>query len=62
MAGKLLLGRAMGRSFKSVRMASKDVSDWRLKANRAMKKGGAGLGQRLAEMAKMTACECFLCS
>jgi hypothetical protein len=37
-------------------MTSKDVSARWLKASRALKKEDQVLGQKLAEMAKMTAC------
>ncbi len=41
----------MGRSFESIRMGVKEVSDRWLKASRALKKEDQVCGQRLAEMA-----------
>ncbi len=42
----------MGRSFESVRMGAKEVSDRWLKASRALKKEDQACGQMLAEMAE----------
>jgi len=49
----------MGRSFESVRMGAKDVSQRWLKASKALKKEDQVYGQRLAEMAKKHSSEAF---
>jgi hypothetical protein len=49
----------MGRSFESVRMAVKEVSERWLKASRALKKEDQVYGQMLAEMAKKHSSEAF---
>jgi len=49
----------MGRSFESVRMGAKDVSQRWLKASKALKKEDHVYGQRLAEMAKKHSSEAF---
>ena len=49
----------MGRSFESVRMGAKDVSQRWLKASKALKKDDQVYGQRLAEMAKKHSSEAF---
>ncbi len=50
---------SVGRSFESVRMGVKDVSDRWLKASRALKKEDQVYGQRLAEIAKKHSSESF---
>ncbi len=52
-------GIAIGRSFESVRMGVKGISERWLKASRALKKEDQVYGQRLAEMAKMHSSEAF---
>ncbi|VVB69711.1 Uncharacterised protein [uncultured archaeon] len=59
MASDILRGVAMGRSFESVRMGVKEVSDRWLKASRALKKEDQVYGQKLAEMAKKHSSEYF---
>jgi hypothetical protein len=49
----------MGRSFESVRMGVKEVSERWLKASKALKKEDQVYGQRLAEMAKKHSSEAF---
>ncbi len=49
----------MGRSFESVRMGVKEVSDRWLKASRALEKEDQVYGQKLAEMAKKHSSEAF---
>ena len=49
----------MGRSFESVRMGAKDVSQRWLKASKALKKDDQVYGQRVAEMAKKHSSEAF---
>jgi len=49
----------MGRSFESVRMGVKEVSERWLKATRALKKEDQVYGQRLAEMAKKHSSQAF---
>jgi hypothetical protein len=49
----------MGRSFESVRMGVKDVSERWLKASRALKKEDQVYGQMLADMAKKHSSEAF---
>jgi hypothetical protein len=49
----------MGRSFESVRMGVKEVSERWLKASRALKKEDQVYGQMLAEMAKKHSSEAF---
>jgi hypothetical protein len=49
----------MGRSFESVRMGAKDVSQRWLKASKALKKEDQVYGQRLAEMAEKHSSEAF---
>jgi hypothetical protein len=49
----------MGRSFESVRMGAKDVSQRWLNASKALKKDDQVYGQRLAEMAKRHSSEAF---
>ena len=49
----------MGRSFESVRMGVKEISDRWLKASRALKKEDQVYGQMLAEMAKKHSSEAF---
>jgi hypothetical protein len=49
----------MGRTFKSVRMGSQEVSNRWLKASRALSKEDQIYGQRLAEMVKMHSSEAF---
>ena len=49
----------MGRSFESVRMGAKDVSQRWLKASKALKKDDQVYGQGLAEMAKKHSSEAF---
>jgi hypothetical protein len=49
----------MGRSFESVRMGAKDVSQRWLKASKALKKEDQVYEQRLAEMAKKHSSEVF---
>jgi hypothetical protein len=49
----------MGRSFESVRIGVKEVSERWLKASRALKKEDQVYGQRLAEMAKKHSSEAF---
>ncbi len=51
----------MGRSFESVRMGTKEVSERWLKASRAMKKEDQVYGLRLAEMAKKHYSDAFYC-
>jgi hypothetical protein len=50
---------AMSRSFESVRMGAKEVSQRWLKASGALKKEDQIYGQRLAEMAKKHSSEAF---
>lgn len=60
MAGDILFGGVvMGRSFESVRMGVKEVSERWLKATRALKKEDQVYGQRLAEMAKKHSSQAF---
>jgi hypothetical protein len=49
----------MGRSFESVRMGAKEVSQRWLKVSRALKKEDQIYGQRLAEMAQKHSSEAF---
>ena len=49
----------MGRSFESVRMGVKEVSERWMKASRALKKEDQVYGQKLAEMAKKHSTEAF---
>jgi hypothetical protein len=49
----------MGRTFKSVRIGSKEVAARWLKASRALSKDDQVYGQRLAEMVKMHSSEAF---
>jgi hypothetical protein len=49
----------MGRTFKSIRMGSQEVSNRWLKASRALSKEDQIYGQRLAEMVKMHSSEAF---
>jgi len=49
----------MGRSFESMRMGVKEVSERWLKASRALRKEDQVYGQRLAEMAKKHSSEAF---
>jgi hypothetical protein len=49
----------MGRTFKSVRMGSQEVSNRWLKACRALSKDDQIYGQRLAGMVKMHSSEAF---
>jgi len=49
----------MGRTFKSVRMGSQEVSQRWIKASRALSKDDQIFGQRLAEMAKIHSSEAF---
>jgi hypothetical protein len=49
----------MGRTFKSVRMGSQEVSNRWLKASRALSKEDQIYGQRLAEMIKIHSSEAF---
>lgn len=59
-AGDILFGGVvMGRSFESVRMGVKEVSERWLKATRALKKEDQVYGQRLAEMAKKHSSQAF---
>jgi hypothetical protein len=50
---------SMGRSFESIRMGVKDVSDRWLKASKALKKKDQIYGQKVAEMAKKHSSEAF---
>jgi hypothetical protein len=60
MASNVLPGRVtMGRSFESVRMGVKEVSDRWLKASRARRKEDQVYGQMLAEMVKKHSSEAF---
>jgi hypothetical protein len=49
----------MGRSFESVRMGVKEVSERWLKASRALKKEDQVYGQMLADMARKHSSEAF---
>jgi hypothetical protein len=49
----------MGRSFESVRMGAKEVSQRWLKASRTLEKEDQIYGQKLAEMAKKHSSEAF---
>ncbi len=49
----------MGRSFESVRMGAKEVSERWLKASRALKKEDQIYGQKIADMAKKHSSEAF---
>lgn len=49
----------MGRTFKSVRMGSHEVSQRWLKASRALKREDQIYGQKIAEMIKMHSSESF---
>ncbi len=49
----------MGRTFKSVRIGSQEVTQRWLKASRALSKEDQIYGQRLAEMVKMHSSEAF---
>jgi hypothetical protein len=52
-------GVVVGRSFESVRMGAKEVSERWLKASRALKKEDQVYGQKIAEMAKKHSSEAF---